>query len=411
MTAARKRKQLLERLFFCGCEHDILMTCSGEYDKAAGQEDARMWRESRTDGRKYSGRMYPAEKERNMNQNMNAMKKNEAEKRAAEFIYRCARPLELARWQYHFEGGTREAVLCALAAYQNGDGGFGHALEADCFNPASAPIQTLTAVGILQEIGVTARMAESGTAGEIVRGILRYLESGADFSEEHGQWRNTVPGNNDFPHAVWWEYKPGEEQFEYNPTAGLTAFLLNFAEPDSEMYRRSCRLAVQAISWFLSKGMFEEQHVTSCFGQLYKSLRVRRDACPEGGQNGKQPGREGSAAEPAQEQLDALFPEFERLFFAQVRKNICADTNQWGGYVAMPSIFIESEENPLYGEFRGLLEKECEFILASQQPDGAFPVPWEWFTDYREFEIAKLWWRSVILLEKMLVLKKFCKDA
>ncbi len=364
MTAARKRKQLLERLFFCGCEHDILMACSGEYDKAAGQEDTRMWRESRTDGRKYSGRMYPAEKERNMNQNMNAMKKSEAEKRAAEFIYRCARPLELERWQYHFEGGTREAVLCALAAYQNGDGGFGHALEADCFNPASAPIQTLTAAGILQEIGVTARMAESGAAGEIVGGILRYLESGADFSDEHGQWRNTVPGNNDFPHAVWWEYKPGEEQ-----------------------------------------------HVTSCFGQLYKSLRVRRDACPEGGQNGKQPGREGSAAEPAQEQLDALFPEFERLFFAQVRKNICADTNQWGGYVAMPSIFIESEENPLYGEFRGLLEKECEFILASQQPDGAFPVPWEWFTDYRESEIAKLWWRSVILLDKMLVLKKFCKDA
>lgn len=33
------------------------------------------------------------------------------------FIYRDARPLDFARWHYHF----------ALAAYQNKVGGFGHA--------------------------------------------------------------------------------------------------------------------------------------------------------------------------------------------------------------------------------------------------------------------------------------------
>jgi len=50
--------------------------------------------------------------------------------RARAFIYRNARSLDIARFQYHFENGSREAVLAALAAYQNGDGGFGHALEA-----------------------------------------------------------------------------------------------------------------------------------------------------------------------------------------------------------------------------------------------------------------------------------------
>ena len=35
-------------------------------------------------------------------------------KRAQAYVYRHARPIDLARWQYHFEGGSRENVLHAL---------------------------------------------------------------------------------------------------------------------------------------------------------------------------------------------------------------------------------------------------------------------------------------------------------
>lgn len=42
------------------------------------------------------------------------------------WMHRNARPLDLARWQYHFESGSAEAVLQSLSAYQNEDGGFGH---------------------------------------------------------------------------------------------------------------------------------------------------------------------------------------------------------------------------------------------------------------------------------------------
>ena len=47
---------------------------------------------------------------------------------ARKFIYKNARPLDLARWQYHFENGSREAVLQALQFYQNEDGGYGLSL-------------------------------------------------------------------------------------------------------------------------------------------------------------------------------------------------------------------------------------------------------------------------------------------
>ena len=68
------------------------------------------------------------------------------------WMHRNARPLDLARWQYHFESGSAEAVLQSLSAYQNEDGGFGHGLEADCWNPASAPMQTWAAACILREL-------------------------------------------------------------------------------------------------------------------------------------------------------------------------------------------------------------------------------------------------------------------
>jgi hypothetical protein len=67
-----------------------------------------------------------------------------------QFIYRNARPLDIARFQYHFENGTKEAVLTALVAYQNADGGFGRALEPDSWNPNSVPIRLYEKAGFEQ---------------------------------------------------------------------------------------------------------------------------------------------------------------------------------------------------------------------------------------------------------------------
>ena len=132
--------------------------------------------------------------------------------RARRFIFRNARPLDFARWRFAFEGGSREDVLAALAAYQNGDGGFGHGLEADCLNPNSTPLQTWTATQILSEIGM------EDAEHPLVRGILRYLETTPDFDGHRWAGLSGVRSNDDYPHAPWWSYAP-EELPDY---AGLT---------------------------------------------------------------------------------------------------------------------------------------------------------------------------------------------
>ena len=51
------------------------------------------------------------------------------------FVLQRARPIDYARWCFEFEGASSDLVLDILSQYQNGDGGFGHALEADFWNP------------------------------------------------------------------------------------------------------------------------------------------------------------------------------------------------------------------------------------------------------------------------------------
>jgi hypothetical protein len=73
---------------------------------------------------------------------------------AKTFIEREARLLERHRFAYGFEDAPKEPVLQTLRAYQNADGGFGHALEPDLRDPSSQPTAVMTAIDVLRELGV-----------------------------------------------------------------------------------------------------------------------------------------------------------------------------------------------------------------------------------------------------------------
>lgn len=300
---------------------------------------------------------------------------NEIYEKARGFIYRNARPLDLALWKYHFENGNREDVLTALMAYQNADGGFGHALEADSFNPNSAPIQTWTACEVLREIGFT-----DGTH-PIIRGILRYLDSGLDFSEKHNQWLNSVKTNADYPHAVWWDYSDKVEN--YNPTAYLAGFILRFADMESALYKKAEKIARQAYEWFVSAVPYGDDHSAACFVALYEFLKET-----------------GSGLVDMREFVDKLKEE--------VNANICRDTEKWRTeYVTLPSKFIGSKDNMFYAGNEELVQKELEITRESQLGDGSYIVPWLWYNEYKEYELAANWWKSRILIDKIRFLKAF----
>ncbi|MDD6021381.1 MAG: hypothetical protein ACI4GA_02770 [Acutalibacteraceae bacterium] len=288
--------------------------------------------------------------------------------KAEKFIYHNARPLELARWQYLFENGSRESVLKALAAYQNEDGGFGHALEADCWNPDSSPVQTWAATQIINEVGLC------DNSHPIIRNILRYLDSTEDFDGH--TWSNTIPSNNGYPHAPWWNYAPTQD-INYNPTASLTGFALRYAAADSSLYRKACVLAEEAYAWFKENCPTESMHTAACFAQLYEYL----SDC-------------GSAV------ID--LDEFESLLKKQIKYILTADTSVWATeYVCLPSLFIHSKASPFYAENKELCNCECRFISETQGADGSWAITWEW-SDYPEqWHISKNWWKSDLIIKNI----------
>ena len=309
---------------------------------------------------------------------------NQTFNKARAFIYRNARPLDLARWQYHFENGGREAVLTALAAYQNEDGGFGHALEPDAWNPNSAPMQTWTATEILREIAFT------DAAHPIIQGILRYLENTDDFNSHY--WYANVKSNNDFPRAPWWGFSddPKHRCNAYNPTACLAGFIIRFADEKSELYKLGRRIAQEAYDAYIQNDLLSDMHAAACYIRLWQYVTEK------GGID---------VFDVAELHLRAKLRE-------QVKHSITRNTAEWEtGYICKPSQFFYDRDSIFYPDNKQIADYECEYIVKSQLDDGSWPIPWGWADYPEEWAISKNWWKGNGAILNMLYLKGMGKPC
>lgn len=307
--------------------------------------------------------------------------------KARTFMYRNARPLDLARFQYHFENGSKEAVLNALSYYQNEDGGFGHAVEPDCWNPNSTPLHCSTAGEIIRETDCGGGKHAKDTSHSreashpLIQGLLKWYASGDCFNGK--TWEMVVESNNDHPHAPWWH--AGSESSchtDYNGTAQIAGFILLYAKPDSEVYRLGARIANEAME-ALESSELTDDHTCACYVHLLECIV-------------------GAGAREK-------FPceQLERRLHEAVRERITKDTSQWGGYVCRPSRFISSRDSVFYPENKELAEYECGHIARTQLADGSWDIPWGW-ADYPEaWAVSRNWWKGQVILENLLYLKGF----
>lgn len=100
---------------------------------------------------------------------------------ALRFLEDLGYPLGRAIVEHHWRGRNSDAVLDALAAYQNGDGGFGRELEVDIKAPVSNPFAARLAMHILLNL-------RQQPVGAIVDGLSGWLRR-----EQHddGDWHFT----------------------------------------------------------------------------------------------------------------------------------------------------------------------------------------------------------------------------
>lgn len=288
---------------------------------------------------------------------------------ARQFIYQNARPLDLARWKYLFEDGQQESVLEALSFYQNSDGGFGHGLEPDCLNPYSSPIQTYIATEIIKEVHL------EDPQHPIIQGILKYLSSKEYFNGH--TWLNSIPSNNEFPHAPWWTFDASQE-LTYNPTACLIGFILKYAQKNSSLYQTAISLLKEAYTYFKTNFPMDSMHTIACFVELYDYL--------------------------IEINLDYVIDikEFQQLLHQQIKYILTYDTSLWNKeYVCKPSLFIHSKESSFYIENKEICNFECEFISNTQENDGTWTITWTWEQYLEQWSISQNWWKSDMIIKNL----------
>ena len=286
---------------------------------------------------------------------------------AKKYIKDNARPLELSLYNLFFEDGSKEAVLIELKSFQNPDGGFGKALEADNWNPDSNPIATNDALIFLYRIGAL------DPALGILKDIIRYLSSHDSFDEDKRRWLFAIDSNKDYPHAIWWE-KKDDGILNFNPTVSLAAFMVCFGD-NREYYSYIVREAFASLGSL--KGSGDE---LICYMLALELLRDNRitDVID----------------------LEGAYCEI----VLKLKETICPDISKYGKeYVTEPSfIFYGAFDRYMADDIRTIAYSEKDILGDLQLEDGGFDISWQWYTDYKEFEEARDMWRPRVTLNKLL---------
>lgn len=293
------------------------------------------------------------------------MDKNKAKK----FILENARPLELAIYKYFFENESNQAVIDELLKFQNADGGFGNALEPDSFNPNSTPGTTNDAITTLCRVNALDKDSE------IVKGIVRYLDSHDSFDEDKKRWLFAIDSNKDYPHAIWWE-KKGDGISGFNPSVSLAAFMVCYGNrtPLNEEIIKDGFEYLKNAEEVSGDGL-------NCFLLAYEHLRT----------NG------------INDIVDLDL--FKDLLCNAINNTICKDIEKYGvEYIPMPSsIFAGTYLELVTQEIKSLIIAEKDILGELQMDDGGFDITWKWYTPYPdEYEQARTWWRPRITIEKLL---------
>lgn len=291
---------------------------------------------------------------------------------ARRFIYDSGRELERLLFEHEFEGAPAWPVIDALAAYQNDDGGFGHALEPDSTTPASGALATSVALRVLADIGTPA-------SHPTVSATARYLERTLG-AEAPGVWRIVPREAADAPHAPWWHQDglaTGFGGFELNPRADILAQLLRLGV-ERAAFRGLLGEVVVSAERHAASGL--EMHDLICCARLLDALPA---TSPEFG-------RLRAVLEPAA--LDAV---------SQASAT---------GYGIRAIDIAPTPASALAGALADSVTAELQSLMAQQGDEGAWWPVWDWGDpvgpdggpDYTAaWERSRVAWAGVLTLDAL----------
>lgn len=298
------------------------------------------------------------------------------------WMLRNARPLELARWRYHMKKGRKAEVLCCLKAFQNVDGGFGHGIEPDFWNPGSTPMASWSAAQILKEINLD-------PDEEIIKKLIDYLLK--TINPNTGMWASTVPENNYYPHAPWWKWRRDIQlQWMFNPTVELSAYLIYWSVNNHENRKIGWAVMKKAIDYLMQQGEMD-----------FHELKNFKNALEILGEETLEFNR----------QLPYNFNQAKEKVWELIKDSMDRNYENWGkDYQPLPLDFInvpEEMNNIRDLEIEFLVEKNLKYYEESLKNEGTWDITWEWEEYPEAFPVAKRNWQGILTVERCKTLKAF----
>ena len=300
--------------------------------------------------------------------------------RARAFVVDQGRELDHRRFEFHFEAGSADAVVAALASYQNDDGGFGHGLEPDLRTPTSSAIATTVAFQIVREIRAPFpifREIRAPADHALVRKGIEYLL--ATYDESRQVWPIVPPEVNEAPHAPWWNYEKSAEtfgQFLVNPRAEILGYLHDFSDG---VPMRLLKILTEAVLEHLDS-LPDEMKMED----ILPFIRLAE-----------------TKALPNRDRV------WEKLVRAAAH-SVVRDPEQWESYALKPLWLVSSPESPPAAGLAHEVEMNLDFEVEQQGEDGSWSPTWTWYGQYPEaWEQAKREWQARITVDTLKALRDF----
>ncbi|MCO5186935.1 MAG: hypothetical protein M9918_01845 [Anaerolineae bacterium] len=292
--------------------------------------------------------------------------------KARTYIFTQGRDLERTQFSYYFESGSADAVLDALADYQNSDGGFGNAIEPDIRCEPSTPIGTTVALQILRDLGVT-------SASSLVRGAISYCLQSYDTAR--ARWDFNTPPMNSAPHAPWWTFdsdNPLPVGFDSNPSAQIVGHLWHYAELVPEPFLKTVT-----------------EQMMDCLQTLPETIQYNAMLCWLWTVSA-----DNLPAAYRQAILDKLHAIIDHV--------VERDPENWSDYAAKPLDLAPFPDAPLAEVLADDIQVNLDYEIAHQGDDGAWAPNWSWFGDYDEvWPTAEREWKGALTVHMLRSLKAY----
>ena len=279
-----------------------------------------------------------------------------------------ARPYDRAKWNYLFNGGSKDAIVEEMLKYQNADGGMGSGFEADVLCPLSAAIPTAEAIFQAYEYDLDC-------SSDWFKTILRYFENSVQNIPKY--WEDSPKEAMDYPHAPWWNYAPCTV-FNPNPCAIVASAFIRYG---TECQKKLGLKIAEDCFKLLKSNDFCGDHDSLNMQALVEQLYAINSPLIN----------------------DEILASMSR----RIIDNTCFDSSKWRDYAFHPLEFVTSPSSLWYHDVESGIEDTINFFLDTINEEGVWEPNFSWGIDSDVSRKVTENWKGYITVKRAKILLNF----